>query len=106
MITGLPRVIIGGKEIKVSCQIGLSLGPVFAAEVGEPRGRREFNILGDTVNTAARLMSKAGENQILIGERVFESIELNFICQALGSVALKGKSAQTPIFALHSAKGE
>ncbi|MEG4120499.1 adenylate/guanylate cyclase domain-containing protein [Microcoleus sp. N9_B4] len=106
MITGLPRVIIGGKEIKVSCQIGLSLGPVFAAEVGEPRGRREFNILGDTVNTAARLMSKAAENQILIAERVYESIELNFICQALGSVALKGKSAQTPIFALHSAKGE
>jgi class 3 adenylate cyclase len=79
---------------------------VFAAEVGEPRGRREFNILGDTVNTAARLMSKAGENQILIGERVYESIGLNFICEALGAVALKGKSAQTPIFALQGAKGE
>jgi class 3 adenylate cyclase len=79
---------------------------VFAAEVGEPRGRREFNILGDTVNTAARLMSKAGENQILIGERVCESIELNFICEALGAVALKGKSAQTPIFALQGTKGE
>jgi adenylate cyclase len=106
MITDLPRVIIGGKEIKVCCQIGLSLGPVFAAEVGEPRGRREFNILGDTVNTAARLMSKAGENQILIAERVYESIGLNFICEALGVVSLKGKSALTPIFALQGAIGE
>ncbi|MEG4213093.1 adenylate/guanylate cyclase domain-containing protein [Microcoleus sp. S13_B4] len=106
IIARLPLVIIAGEEVKVSCQIGLSRGPVFAAEVGEPRGRREFNILGDTVNTAARLMSKAGENQILIGERVFESIGPHFICEALGSVALKGKSAQTPIFALQGAKGE
>jgi len=106
IIVDLPPVIIGGEEVKVSCQIGLCLGPVFAAEVGEPRGRREFNILGDTVNTAARLMSKAEENQILIGQTVFESIGLNFDCEALGAVSLKGKSALTPVFALHGSKVE
>ena len=79
---------------------------MFAAEVGEPRGRREFNVLGDTVNTAARLMTKAGENQILMTERVFESIVPHFFCEALGAVSLKGKSALTPIFALHGAKME
>jgi class 3 adenylate cyclase len=51
-------------------------------------------------------MSKAGENQILIAERVYESIGLNFICEALGAVSLKGKSALTPVFALQGAKGE
>jgi class 3 adenylate cyclase len=106
LIASLPPIIIGGQNVKVSCQIGLSWGPVFAAEVGEPRGRREFNILGDTVNTAARLMSKAGENEILIGERVFESIGLNFDCEALGAVSLKGKSALTPVFVLHGSKVE
>jgi adenylate cyclase len=106
IIVDLPPIIIGGHQIKVFCQIGLSLGPVFAAEVGEPRGRREFNVLGDTVNTAARLMSKAEENQILMTERVFESIGLNFMCEPLGAVSLKGKSALTPIFALHGAKVE
>lgn len=106
IIAGLARLTIGSKEVKIFCQIGLSLGPVFAAEVGEPRGRREFNVLGDTVNTAARLMSKAGENQILMTERVFESIALEFNCEALGAVSLKGKSALTPIFALHGAKVE
>lgn len=101
IITTLHPPIIGGQAVKVSCQIGLCQGPVFAAEVGEPRGRREFNVLGDTVNTAARLMTKAGENEILISERVFEAIGLEFNCEALGAVALKGKSALTPIFALH-----
>ncbi|WP_341738307.1 adenylate/guanylate cyclase domain-containing protein [Microcoleus sp. CAWBG640] len=106
IITTLHPPIIGSQPVKVSCQIGLYQGPVFAAEVGEPRGRREFNVLGDTVNTAARLMSKAGENEILIGERVFEAIGLEFNCEALGAVALKGKSALTPIFALHGSQVE
>ncbi|MEZ2304822.1 MAG: adenylate/guanylate cyclase domain-containing protein [Microcoleus sp.] len=106
IITTLHPPIIGGQAVKVSCQIGLCQGPVFAAEVGEPRGRREFNVLGDTVNTAARLMTKAGENEILISERVFEAIGLEFNCEALGSVALKGKSALTPIFALHGSHFE
>ncbi|MEG3843245.1 adenylate/guanylate cyclase domain-containing protein [Microcoleus sp. herbarium14] len=106
LIASLPPIIIGGQNVKVSCQIGLSQGPVFAAEVGEPRGRREFNILGDTVNTAARLMSKAGENEILIAQTVFESIGLNFDCQALGAVSLKGKSVLTLVFALHGSKVE
>ncbi|MCY7382194.1 MAG: adenylate/guanylate cyclase domain-containing protein [Microcoleus sp. CAN_BIN18] len=106
IIVDLPPVIIGVEEVKVSCQIGLCLGPVFAAEVGKPRGRREFNILGNTVNTAARLMSKAEENQILIGQTVFESIGLQFNCEALGAVSLKGKSALTPVFALHGSKLE
>ena len=106
LIAGLPAIAIGGQNVKVTCQIGLSLGPVFAAEVGEPRGRREFNILGDTVNTAARLMTEAGENEILIGQRVFESIGLNFDCEALGAVSLKGKSALTPVFTLHGSKIE
>ncbi|WP_293129257.1 adenylate/guanylate cyclase domain-containing protein [Microcoleus sp. bin38.metabat.b11b12b14.051] len=106
LIAGLRPIAIGGQNVKVTCQIGLSLGPVFAAEVGEPRGRREFNILGDTVNTAARLMTEAGENEILIGETVFESIALNFDCEALGAVSLKGKSALTPVFTLHNSKLE
>ena len=106
IIAALPPAIIDAQAVNVTCQIGLSQGPVFAAEVGEPRGRREFNVLGDTVNTAARLMTKAGENEILITERVFEAIGLEFNCEALGAVSLKGKSALTPIFALHSSKVE
>lgn len=106
IIAALPPAIIDAQAVNVTCQIGLSQGPVFAAEVGEPRGRREFNVLGDTVNTAARLMTRAGENEILIGQRVFEAIALEFNCEALGTVALKGKSALTPIFALHGSKVE
>jgi class 3 adenylate cyclase len=85
---------------EVYCQIGISMGPCFVAEIGEPRGRREFNALGDTVNTTARLMDRAAKNQILLGSRVHDAIAPYFTCNALEAVSLKGKSAPVPIFEL------
>jgi class 3 adenylate cyclase len=45
-------------------------------------------------------MSKADGNQILISEAVFRAIAPSFQCEDLGAIALKGKTAPTPIFAL------
>jgi len=70
--------------------------------VGEPRGRREFNILGDAVNVAARLMGRASKNQILMTETVYYEIAHQFNCESIGSIALKGKAAPLPVYALHS----
>jgi adenylate cyclase len=95
--------IIGGKQIHLTCQIGMARGHTFVAEIGEPRGRREFNVLGDTVNTAARLMGKATQGQILMTEAVYEQIAHRFECETLEPLSLKGKTAQMPVFALHRA---
>ena len=89
---------VGGQTPEITCQIGISLGPCFVAEVGEPRGRREFNVLGDTVNTTARLMNRAESNQILITGQVHEAVSQHFECNSLGEVSLKGKSAPIPIY--------
>ncbi|HLY24940.1 MAG TPA: adenylate/guanylate cyclase domain-containing protein [Aggregatilineales bacterium] len=91
---------IGGKAIRPACKIGLATGPSFAGEIGEPRGRREFNVLGDTVNTSARLMSKATDNQILISDIVYQQLGTAFDYEALGVIPLKGKSQAMPIYAL------
>ncbi|MBN1935778.1 MAG: adenylate/guanylate cyclase domain-containing protein [Anaerolineae bacterium] len=84
----------------LTCKIGLASGTAFAAEIGDPRGRREFNVLSDTVNTAARLMSKAAYGQILLTGPVYERVADHFECQSLGEMPLKGKSQPMPIFAL------
>lgn len=89
---------VGGITPEIYCQIGISKGPCFVAEVGEPRGRREFNVLADTVNTTARLMNRAERDQILITGRIHDEIAAHFDCKSLGDVSLKGKSAPTPIF--------
>jgi class 3 adenylate cyclase len=100
ILTGFPSPVIGGTRTAISCQIGMARGPVFAAEIGEPRGRREFNILGDTVNTAARVMSRATGNRILMTAEVYQEIAGRFMCESLGTMSFKGKSAPVPIYAL------
>lgn len=97
---------IGGVRPEIYCQIGINMGPAFAAEVGEPRGRREFNVLGDTVNTAARLMNQARRNQIVISESVQRAVESNYECVSLGEVALKGKSRLMNLFELKAKKAK
>jgi len=91
---------IGNVKPDVYCQIGIHTGPAFVAEVGDPRGRREFNVLGDTVNTTARLMNRAQMNQIVISDAIRLAIESKYECKSLGEVSLKGKSAPMPLFEL------
>ncbi len=97
---------IGNVQPDVYCQIGINSGPVFVAEVGDPRGRREYNVLGDTVNTTARLMNRAGKNEIVISEIVKQAIEENYECVSLGEVSLKGKSAPMTLYDLVESKIE
>ncbi len=93
-------VVAADSPTPLKCKLGLSCGTAFAAEIGDPRGRREFNVLSDTVNTAARLMGKAADNQILLTQSVYEHISTHFDCTSVGAVALKGKGAPVPLFAL------
>ncbi len=98
IVKGIKPPTVGGIQPEVTCQIGINQGPTFEAEIGEPRGRREFNVLGDTVNTTARLMNKAGKDQIIVSDKIQSAIASQFETQPLGSVALKGKSTEMAIF--------
>lgn len=100
LVESITPPLVQGQPIRLTCRIGLSYGPVFAAEVGERRGRREFNILGDTVNTAARLMSRAGENEIWINQLMYGHVGSHFQVRPLGNLPLKGKAMPQPVYAL------
>ncbi|MBD2071027.1 adenylate/guanylate cyclase domain-containing protein [Leptolyngbya sp. FACHB-671] len=102
IVMKLSTLMVEGQPAEVTCRIGIASGFVFAAEIGEPRGRREFNILGDPVNTAARLAMQATPNQILVTEQVYGAIAPQFSGEPLGKIALKGKVLPTAIFALQS----
>ena len=91
---------IGNVQPDIYCQIGITTGPTFVAEIGEPRGRREFNVLGDTVNTTARLMNHAEKNQIIISERVQQAIVEKYEVKSLGEVSLKGKNKPMQLYEL------
>lgn len=95
---------IGNAQPEIYCQIGIHTGPTFVAEVGDPRGRREYNVLGDTVNTTARLMNRARKNQIVISDATKSAIESKYECEPLGEFSLKGKSTPIPLYELMKQK--
>ncbi len=77
-------------------QIGISRGRVWAGEVGAS-GRHTYGVMGNEVNMAARLMSKARPGQILVRRRVAEETRQAFQYRQLGLITVKGGAEPIPV---------
>ena len=73
-------------------RIGVNTGEVIFAPVG-PDGRREFTVMGDTVNTAARLQAAAPPEGVLLGEETHAACAHAIACEAMEPILAKGKEA-------------
>jgi adenylate cyclase len=88
-------------------RIGIMTGPLVAGSIGDSH-RLEYTVLGDTVNTAARLESydKTVHNEniyrILIGESTLLYLNNLFSTVYVGKVTLKGKVEQVDVYRLNS----
>lgn len=49
---------------QTGCNIGISSGEMFSGVVGTSGGRKEFSVLGDVVNLAAREMGWAKQRKM------------------------------------------
>lgn len=77
-------------------QIGISQGRMRTGAYGG-QTRRTYGVLGDEVNTSARLMGQAKPGQILVSPQVAEAAARNYHFHYLGEIQLKGKREPLPV---------
>jgi len=71
--------------------IGVSQGRVFTGQVGASF-RRTYTVLGDTAALAARLMARAGEDEVWVSSEAFARGGASFEASELEPFQVKGKS--------------
>ena len=71
-------------------RVGVNTGRAVVGDVGAAE-RRSFAVIGDTTNTAARLMAAAEPGQIVVGRATWEALGPERRGVELGPVHVKGK---------------
>ncbi|MDX1777983.1 MAG: adenylate/guanylate cyclase domain-containing protein, partial [Thermodesulfobacteriota bacterium] len=78
-------------EITLNTRVGLNSGQIWLGHIGAD-DRYEYTIVGDIVNTAARIegLNKYLDTQVLASEEVVQQLN-GFLTREVGSFRLKGK---------------
>lgn len=92
-ISQLPVPDDGKENFQPKVSIGIKSGEMISGNIGSASLRRlDYTVIGDTVNTAARLQDAAKENQIVISESCYEKVKESFKCKKIGEINMKNKA--------------
>ncbi|MCK9462417.1 MAG: GAF domain-containing protein [Proteobacteria bacterium] len=89
------RVAEGSPAIQIG--IGINTGELVAGYIGSTR-TMSYSVIGDSVNTAARLCSAAKAGQVIIAGSTYDYVKDEFDFVTLEPVKAKGKSKPIPIY--------
>ncbi len=73
-------------------RVGINTGRAVVGNVGAV-GRHSFAVIGDTTNTAARLMAAGEPGQVIVSGTTWATLNGDATGRALGPIRVKGKSA-------------
>ncbi|GLW31186.1 tetratricopeptide repeat protein [Actinoplanes regularis] len=82
---------------------GVSTGQVYCGEVGSDI-RREYAVVGDAVNLAARLMQAAPPGHLLVDQATHDRVRDIVLDGRPAAVSAKGKTTPVPVWIVHKAR--
>jgi len=88
-----------GLDMEVKIGIGINTGAATIGEIGSEK-KKNYTIVGDTVNLASRLESitKEYKTPLLISEYTYERVKDMIDCRQLGNVKVKGREQPVNIY--------
>ncbi|MHC4930676.1 MAG: CHASE2 domain-containing protein [Planctomycetota bacterium] len=93
---------------KLSMRIGIATGHATVGDCGAPPDLRDYTVIGDSVNLAARLESanKQFGTAILIDGRTKELTSDSLLTRPLGRITVAGQTTPTEVHELLALRGE
>ena len=91
-----------GPQLGPRFHIGVNSGPALVGNIGSEE-YRNFTVIGDTTNLAARLQDIAQPGEVVIGPMTAANLDGPFELSSLGLVNVKGRVEPTEAYALRSA---
>src|SRR5713101_8455536 len=85
-------------EVELALRVGVNTGEVVSGK-WEVAGRKEYDVSGDAVNTAARLQTAAAPGEVLVGEETMWLARKAIRFGERREVTLKGKAEVVPVYA-------
>lgn len=84
--------------------VGINCGPAVVGNIGCDF-RMDYTVIGDTVNTAARLEANAPRGTVYISEYVYERVKNRITVEEVGEIPLKGKSKGVFVYSITGVNG-
>src|SRR5262249_49537018 len=91
--------------VRLDIHIGVNTGLVVAGQVGGDV-RRDFTVVGDTVNLASRLTDAAPKGSIYVGPETYRYTQHEFDYRDAGRIKVKGKELPIPAYEVRSLRGQ
>ena len=82
------------RQDQVNIRVGINSGTVIMGDIGSKLYRRDYTVIGDNVNIAARLESSAEKGSVLVSDTTYKLIKDFVEIENTSSIVVKGKAKE------------
>ena len=79
-----------GRPVQLKMRIGINTGPLVRGDLGSRVVRRDYTVIGDTVNRANRYESRAPHGGVLVSQSTYDKLRHLVVVEEVHGLELKG----------------